>query len=79
MRARLARIHSQSIHRGPPSPTATGRQLGTQKAGVGCVVRDPPDRGEPRIDRGRRIFALFEVNSVSKHDGAVEREAASER
>src|SRR5205807_501514 len=39
------------------------------------LVRDAPDRGEPKIDRGRRIFALFEVNPVPEHDGAVEREA----
>jgi hypothetical protein len=33
-----------------------------------------PDGGQPNIDRGRRISALFEVNPISKHDGAVKRE-----
>jgi hypothetical protein len=52
----------------------TGRQFGTQEAGVGRLVRDAPDGGQPTIDRGRRISALFEVNPISKHDGAVKRE-----
>jgi hypothetical protein len=63
---------SHSLH-----PSDTGHELTTQEAGVGRLVCDPPDRGEPKIDRGRRIFALFEVNPVSVHDGAVEREANS--
>jgi hypothetical protein len=59
------------IRRNPLHPTDTGRQLGTQETGVGRLVRDAPDGGQPKIDRGRRISALFEVNPVSKHDGAV--------
>ena len=55
--------------------TDTRRQFGTQEAGIGRLVGDAPDGGQPKIDRGRRISALFEVNPVSKHDGAVEREA----
>ena len=65
-------------HADPPHPfdsTNTGRQFGTQETSVGRLVRDAPDGGQAKIDRGRRISALFEVNPISKHDGAVEREA----
>jgi hypothetical protein len=56
----------------PLHPTDTRRQFWTQEAGIGRLVRDAPDGGQPKVDRGRRIFALFEVNPISKHDGAVE-------
>jgi hypothetical protein len=49
--------------------------LGTEEASVGRLVRDAPDRGQPKIDGGRRISALFEVNPVTKQDSAIEREA----
>jgi hypothetical protein len=55
--------------------TDTGRQFGTQKAGVGRLVGDAPNRGQSKIDGGRRISSLFGVNPISKHHCAVEREA----
>jgi hypothetical protein len=53
----------------------TRRQFRTQEPRVGRLVRDAPNGGQPKIDRGRRISALFEVNPISEHDGAVEGEA----
>ena len=53
----------------------TGRQFGTQEPRVGRLVRDAPDGGQPKIDRSRCVSALFEVNPIPEHDGAVEREA----
>ena len=51
------------------------RQFRTQETDVGSLVRHTPNRGEPKVDRGRRIPALFEVNPVPEHHGAVESEA----
>ena len=76
--ALLRRQPVSEAHADPPHalhPTNTGGQLGTQQPGVGGLVRDASDRGQPQIDRGRRISALFEVNAVSEHHGAIEREA----
>jgi hypothetical protein len=55
-------------------PSNPGRQFGAEQAGIGRFVRHTPDCGEPQVDRGRRIVSLFEVDSITKHDGAVERE-----
>jgi hypothetical protein len=51
------------------------RQLWTQEAGIGSLVRHTPNRGEPKVNRGRRIPALFQVNAVPEHNRAVEGEA----
>src|SRR5882762_1414981 len=62
----------------PPHPlhsTNSGRQFGTQKTGVCCLVRDAPNGGQPKISCGWRISALFKVNPISKHHRAIEREA----
>jgi hypothetical protein len=37
-------------------------QFWTQEASVGRLVRHAANRSEPKVDRGRRIPALFEVN-----------------
>jgi hypothetical protein len=55
-------------------PADPRRQLGAQKTGVARLVRDASNRGEPKVDRGRRIAPLLKVNPVAQHDGAVERE-----
>jgi len=55
--------------------TNAGGQFGAQEAGVGCLIRNAPYGSEPKVDRGRRISPLFEVNPVTEHDGAVEGEA----
>ena len=51
------------------------RRFRTQETDVGRLVRHTPNRGEPKIDRGRRIPTLFEVNPVPEHNCAVEGEA----
>ena len=51
------------------------RQLGTQETGVGSLVRHAPNRGELKVDGGRRIAPLFEVDPVPEDDSAVERKA----
>jgi hypothetical protein len=55
-------------------PSNPGSQFGTEQAGIGRFVRHAPDRGEPKVDRGRGIVSLFEVDSITEYDGAVERE-----
>jgi len=68
----------RAVDRAPPHSrhaTNTGRQLGTQEAGVGRLVCDAPDGGQSEIDRGRCVSTLLEMNPVAEHDGAVEREA----
>jgi hypothetical protein len=52
-----------------------GRQLWTQEAGVGSLVRHAANRGEPKVDRGGRIPALFEMDAVPEHDSTVEGKA----
>ena len=54
--------------------TNPGRLFGTEQTGIGRFVRHTPDRREPQVDRGRGIVALFEVDPITKDDGAVERE-----
>jgi hypothetical protein len=51
------------------------RQFRTQETDVGRLVRHATNGGEPKVDRGRRIPALFEVNPIPEHDSPVEREA----
>ena len=55
-------------------PANTGRQLRAQKTGVGGLVRHAANSGQPKIDRRRRVSALFEVDPVMEHNGAIERE-----
>jgi hypothetical protein len=60
-----------------PDAADTRRQFGAEEPSVGRLVRDAADGGQPKVDRGRRMSALFEVNPISEHDGAVEREAGA--
>jgi hypothetical protein len=55
--------------------TNPGCQFRTEEAGVRRLVRDAPHGGQSKIDRGRCVIALFEVDPVPEHDSAVEREA----
>jgi len=75
--ALLRRQPVSEAHTEPPhslDATDPGGQFRTQEAGVGRLVRDAPDGGQSKIDRGRPVSALFEVNPVSKHHRAIERE-----
>jgi hypothetical protein len=57
---------------GSPDP---GRKFRTQKAGIDGLISDPSDSCEAQIDRGRRVLLLFEMDSVSQDDCAIECEA----
>jgi len=43
-------------------PPDSSRKIGAQKPAVGSFVRQPPNRGKAQVDRGRGIFALFEID-----------------
>jgi hypothetical protein len=53
----------------------TGGEFGTENAGIGCLVRHTPDRGQAEVDRCRSKVPLFQVDSVSKHNRAIERQS----
>ena len=53
----------------------TGRKFGTEQAGIGCLVRHTPDSGQAEVDRCRGKVPLFQVDSVSKHNRAIERQS----
>ena len=69
----VSESHADTAH--TLHPPNAGRQFRAEEAGVGCLVRNPPDGGQPEVDRRRSISPLLEVNPVSEHDGAVESEA----
>lgn len=48
---------------------------GAQESGVGRLVGDTADRGQPQIDCGGRVLALFQVDPIPEDDRAVERQA----
>lgn len=56
-------------------PPDSGRKLRTEQAGIGSLVRDAPNGGQAQVDRGRCVLLLFEVDSVSRDDSAIECEA----
>ena len=48
-------------------------EFGTQKAGVGCLVRDAADGCKPQVDRGGSVLALFEVDAIAENNRPIER------
>jgi hypothetical protein len=52
-----------------------GCKLRTKQAGVGGLIRDPPNGGKAQVDRSWRVVLLFEIDPVSEDDRAIEREA----
>jgi hypothetical protein len=50
-------------------------QLRAQQTGVGRLARHATNRGEPKVDGGKRIPALLEMNAVAEHHRTVERQA----
>jgi hypothetical protein len=71
-RKRLRRI---AMNRATKLPQDTLPRAQNSEDRLGRFVRDPPNRGRPKVDCGRRVPALLKVNPVPEHDGAVEREA----
>lgn len=50
----------------------TGGKFGTEEAGISCLVRDTPDRGQAEVDRCWSEAPLFQMNPVPKDNGAIE-------
>src|SRR5205823_10960552 len=49
-----------------------GRQFRTEQTGISCLVCHTPDRGQTEIDRCWSKAPLFQVDSISEDNGAVE-------
>jgi hypothetical protein len=56
-------------------PSDPGRKLRTQEAGISGLIRNTPDGCEAQVDRRRCVQFLFEKDSVSQDDSAIECEA----
>jgi len=52
-----------------------GREFRTEQTGIGGLIRDPSHGGRAQVDRSRCVLLLFEIDSLSQDDGAVECEA----
>lgn len=65
------------MHRTPFTRRNASRKVGTEETGVGRLIRHAraTDRGQPKVDGGRCIPALLEMNAVAEHHRAVERQA----
>jgi hypothetical protein len=59
--ASLQRFTIEGLHLGQ---AYTGRQLRAQETGVSGLVCDAANSGQPKIDRRRRVSALFELDPV---------------
>jgi hypothetical protein len=55
-----------------PSPDGSPPQALDSATGVRRLIRQPPDRRQPQVDRGRRVPALFEMDPVAEHDRAID-------
>jgi hypothetical protein len=66
----VAQSHTDSAY-AFDSPDA-GRKFWTEQAGIGCLVRYTPDRGQAEVNRCWSEVPLFQVDSVSKNNGAIE-------
>ena len=49
-----------------------GGKFWAEQAGISCLVRHTPDRGQAEVDRCWSEVPLFQVDSVSKNDSTVE-------
>ncbi len=49
-----------------------GGKFWTEQAGISCLVRHTPDRRQAEVDRCWSEVPLFQVDSVSKNNRAVE-------
>jgi len=47
-------------------------KLWTEQAGISRLVGDTPDCGQPEVDRCWSQMPLFQVDTVSKNNGAIE-------
>jgi Tfp pilus assembly protein PilV len=48
-----------------------GGKFWTEQAGISCLVRHTPDRGQAEVDRCWSEVPLFQMDSVSKNNRAV--------
>ena len=48
-----------------------GGKFWTEQAGISCLVRHTPDRGQAKVDRCWSEVPLFQMDSVSKNNRAV--------
>jgi hypothetical protein len=55
--------------------TDAGGKFWAEQAGISCLVRHTPDRGQAEVDRCWREVPLFQMDSVSKNNRAVESES----
>ncbi|MFZ0593417.1 MAG: hypothetical protein WAM39_23370, partial [Bryobacteraceae bacterium] len=49
-----------------------GGKFWTEQAGISCLVRHTPDRGQAEVDRCWSEVPSFQVDSVSKNNRAIE-------
>src|SRR3989442_13063352 len=66
----VAQAHAEAPHAFHAADSR--RQFRTEEPGIGRFVRDTSDSSESKIDRGRSVVALFEVNAIAKDRGAIE-------
>jgi hypothetical protein len=66
----VAQTHADSAY--AFDSTDAGGKFWTEQAGISCLVRHTPDRGQAEVDRCRSEVPLFQVDSVSKNNRAIE-------
>jgi hypothetical protein len=52
-----------------------GGKFWTEQARISCLIRHTPDRGQPQVDGCWSEVPLFQVDSVSKDNRAIESES----
>jgi hypothetical protein len=73
----VAQAHAEAPHAFHAADSR--RQFRTEEPGIGRFVRDTSDSSESKIDRGRRVVALFEVNAIRRTTARLKASRGSEQ
>jgi len=55
--------------------TNTSGQIGAREATIRSLISQSSQRSQPQVDRRRGVRPLLQTNSISSHQGLVERQA----
>ena len=55
-------------------PADSGGQIRTQEPGIRRLIRQSPNRGEPKVDGRRSVALLFQIDAIASDDRPVESE-----